>query len=76
MASLRLKNQTVTLNDGEKVRGKNIRMCSPSLFEARGGTEPTRTVGLVYQDGWEIPVKRTRGRSRWIQAGCGMTYYR
>jgi hypothetical protein len=74
MPSPRLKNQTITMLDGSKVRGKNIRLCSDFLFSVLEGVNPTSTVGLVRHGGLELPVKRTRGRSRWLVAGHGLPY--
>ena len=70
----RIPNQTITLRSGEKVFGKNIRVCTQYLFECLGGTDATCTVGIARVDGQEIPVTRTRGRSKWVQAGVGERY--
>jgi hypothetical protein len=76
MAGTRIKNQTITLEDGSKVRGKNVRLCSDFLFRwLLGGANPTSTIGSVRHGGLELPVKRTRGRSRWVVAGPGAIYF-
>lgn len=74
MAGTRIQDQKITLSDGTKVAGKSIRLCTPGLFMTIGGSAPTRTIGTAKVNGVEIPVKRTRGRSRWVQAGKGAYY--
>ena len=74
MANNRVYGQTIVLSDGARVQNKNIRLATEALFSRFGGTGPTKTVGIARVSGREIPVRRTRGRSRWEQAGEGVFY--
>lgn len=74
MAGQRIYGQTIVLEDGSRVAGKNIRLTTTNKFLDLYGTNPTRTVGVARVGGREIPVRRTRGRSRWEQAGDGVFY--
>lgn len=74
MTSRGLSDQKIVLRGGKVIRGKYIRLCSQEEFEVLGGSRPTKTIGYARVKGSEIPVKRTRGRSRWVQAGNGVGY--
>lgn len=75
MSPDRFSDQTILLEDGTTVKGKNVRKCSRELFElVLGGEGDSKTVGTARVEGMEIPVERTRGRKNWRQAGPGERY--
>jgi len=75
MPAERVRNQKITLSDGSVVSAKTVRRCSDFLFSRLTNFNRTilgKTVGTAKVNGYEIPVRRTRGRNGpWIQEGAG-----
>ena len=73
MPAERIQGQTITLTNGTKVTGKTVRRATPYLFGKLAGFYPTPgTLGTAKVNGYEIPVRRTRGRNGpWKQEGAG-----
>jgi len=74
MAAQRIQGQTITLTDGSKVSGKTVRRASIGLIGDLAGYIPETkgTFGTAKVRGYEIPVRRTRGRNGpWVQLGSG-----
>jgi hypothetical protein len=78
MPAERIQGQTVSLSNGAKVSGKTVRRASigliGNLIGSLGSHKPNKkgTYGTAKMFGYEIPVRRTRGRNGpWIQVGFG-----
>jgi hypothetical protein len=74
MPANRIQGQTITLTDGTKVSGKTVRRASIYLVSDLAGYVPEGkgTFGTAKVRGYEIPVRRTRGRNGpWVQLGSG-----
>jgi hypothetical protein len=63
-----LSDQTVTLTNGKKLRGKFVERCGEHRFKEVGGGDPEGKIGIVYADGKYRPVRRTSGRGGpWVE---------
>lgn len=74
MPANRIQNQRITLTDGSVVTGKTIRRASIGLIGNLAGYVPETkgTFGTAKVGGYEIPVRRNRGRNGpWVQLGSG-----